>query len=52
MENYSVKKSDEENQLRKLRERKEDNLRIIQSRLHDLEIEKQRRERQNRENLS
>jgi len=44
MEN-PVKKIDEERKLKYLQERREQNLRILQSRIHDLQIEKQRRER-------
>jgi hypothetical protein len=45
MENYSEKKFDEEKRLKYLQDRKEENLKIIQQRVHDLEIEKQKRNR-------
>jgi hypothetical protein len=45
MENHPEKKFDEEIKMKNLRERKEQNLQILQRRLHDLEIEKQKRDR-------
>jgi hypothetical protein len=46
MENNSAKNFDEQKRMKYLREKKEENLRIIQQRVHDIQIEKQRRERE------
>ena len=45
MENYSENKAEEKRKLEYLKERKNQNLQILQNRVHELQIEKQRRER-------
>ena len=46
MENYSEKNFDEKKKLEYLRERKNQNLQILQNRIHELEINKQRKQRE------
>ena len=45
MENYSDKNQDEKRKLEYLKARKNQNLQILENRIHELEIEKQKRER-------
>ena len=45
MENYSDKNQDEKRKTEYLKERKNQNLQILQNRIHELEIEKQKRDR-------
>lgn len=45
MENQFNQNGEEEKKMKYLKEKREQNLQIIQSRLHDLEIEKQKRQR-------
>ena len=46
MENYSEKNIDERKKMEYLNERKRQNLQILQNRIHELEINKQKRERE------
>ena len=46
MENNSEKIVDEKRKLEYLKERKNQNLQILQNRIHELEIDKQKRERE------
>ena len=48
MENYSEKNHDEKRKLEYLKERKNQNLQILQNRIHELEIDKQKKERDSR----
>jgi hypothetical protein len=45
MKDYSEKKAEEKLTPEYLRERKNQNLQILQNRIHELQIEKQKRER-------
>lgn len=45
MEKYSENRIEEKQKLEYLRERKNQNLQILQNRIHELQIEKQKRER-------
>ena len=49
MENYSEKNPDEKRNLEYLKQRKSQNLQILENRVHELRIEKQKRERQHGE---